>query len=290
VKFLVDQLKFIGLNDREVRVFTALSTFGRMNMTKISSRAGLSRTTVDAIVRRLVGQGFITCERVGGHFEYSVQLDEVAQKLEWLLQRLRPVALAAESSTPAAAVPVVQAVQLTNVGELPEHPSLGAAVSPETSIQGHEALDELVHDMFQAHRGDRATLLVATLLTGEKRYERFAHCLTRARDSSVLLEVLATTDVARSLSLHAPGILRLLPEYDIRLNFLPPSFCIEHTDILAFRDRVLVVDHRVEAVESIDSARVVATINHLLRVSREAGWGMDLRMWLESVVAAEGAQ
>ncbi len=87
--FVLDQLKFLGLNKNEVQVFTAIATFGRMNMTKISSYSNLPRTTVDAIVRRLVKQGLVFKKRIGKHNEYYVDLNEMANKLNWIEKRLR---------------------------------------------------------------------------------------------------------------------------------------------------------------------------------------------------------
>lgn len=270
MEFLVDQLHFLGLNEKEIKVFTVLSTFGRMNMTKISSRAGIARTTVDAIVRRLLEQGLVVQERVGGHFEYVVQLEKVADTLDWIEQRLRPAEGLDDTDTKERA-PAVQDHDVPLSG----------------TIVGHAQLHATVGDAFSAHTGERVMMLVAALVQGDKRMERLEHCLVHAREAHVRLEMLTTTNVSETLSAYARELLALLSTYDLRLNFLPPSFCIDYTDVIAFRDLVLVIDHHSDTVERITQTRSVAAMNHLLRVAREAGWGMDIRMWLEGIISSQ---
>lgn len=280
--FLVDQFKFLGLNDKEVRVFTVLATFGRMNMTKISSRAGLSRTTVDAIVRRLVDQKLVEKERVGGHQEYSVKLLDVADNLGQLEKRLRTT-----SSTGSLSVEQEKSTPLTKPASEYATPTFSCDIA--TVFCGHDSMHPMIEQAFHAHAGERATMLVAALSTSKERMMRFEHCVSHARDAQIKLEILTTTDVSKGLSEYARQVLTFLADYDLRLNFLPPSFCFEQVDLVAFRDLVIVVDHKADVAERVESTRVVALTNHLLRVARESGWGMDIRMWLEGVIASQHA-
>ncbi|MBP9750159.1 MAG: MarR family transcriptional regulator [Candidatus Pacebacteria bacterium] len=282
MSFLVDQFRFLGLNDKEVRVFTVLATFGRMNMTKISSRAGLSRTTVDAIVRRLVEQKLVEKERVGGHQEYSVKLVDVADNLVRLEKRLRTTSTT--NSVPLEEGTKTQLTQTTFDSATPAF-----SCDPATVFCGHDSMHPMIQEAFHAHAGERVTMLVAALSTSKERMTRFEHCVSHARDAQIKLELLTTTDVSKGLSEYARQVLTFLADYDLRLNFLPPSFCFEQVDLVAFRDLVIVVDHKADVSEKVESARVVALINHLLRVAREAGWGMDIRMWLEGVIASQRA-
>lgn len=284
--FLVDQLRFLGLSNKEVRVFTALSTFGRMNVSKTAKRAGLPRTTVDYILKGLTEQGVVLKERVGGHFEYSVQLEKVADTLDSIEKRLRPGCAPeerrVESETDAGA-----AHDQGMVPALPQsEPDPQLVDGPLT----HEMLHEVAEHEFAVHEGERVTMLTAQLVSSEKRMERFEHCLVHARQAGVKLEMLTTTEVAGHLSQYTAEILALLTAYDLRMNFLPPSFCIEQTDVVAFRDVVLIVDHHAEAIERITGMREVALIKHLLHVAREAGWGMDMKTWLEGVLASQEQQ
>jgi DNA-binding Lrp family transcriptional regulator len=266
MEFLVDQFKFLGLNDREIKVFTTLATFGRMNMTKISSRSGLSRTTVDAIVRRLVVQGLVTQERVGGHQEYSVKLKELAERLDWIEKRLHPESLV--KGTDASSVCL---------------PSTGI----EQEMCGHEGIHTVVAETFVQHARERVVMLLSTMAVTEERMRRFEHCVGFARHAEVKLEILTTTDVANSLSVYAKEILALLSVYDLKLHFLPPSFCFEHVDVVAFRDTVLLINQRADTVEQATSVHTVLAFNHLLRVAREVGWSMDMKMWVEGLIASQ---
>lgn len=277
--FVIDQFKFLGLNDNEVRVFTALATFGRMNMTKISSRSNLSRTTVDAIVRRLVEQGLVQQNRVGGHQEYVVDIAAVADNLRALEKRLRTIPSEGEC-VPRAADSCCSDVS-SEKGRSP------ASSEAAGIFCGHESMHPMIERAFHAHADERAVMLVSALSSSKDRMMRFEHCVAHARNARIKLELLTTTDVSKGLSEFAQQALTFLAGYDLRLNFLPPSFCFEQVDLVAFRDLVIAVDHKEDVAERVESPRVVALVNHLLRVAREAGWGMDIRMWLEGVVASK---
>lgn len=279
--FLVDQLRFLGLSDKEVRVFTALSTFGRMNVSKTAKRAGLPRTTVDYILKGLSEQGVVLQERVGGHFEYSVQLEKVADTLDSIERRLRPGCVPGERA--------VGEPYSKGGAKDAASPSLNTETNPQLvdGFANHDMLHEVAEYEFSSHEGERVIMLTAQLVSSQKRMERFEHCLVRARQAHIKLEMLTTTEVAANLSEYATEILALLTAYDLRLNFLPRSFCIEQTDVVAFRDVVLIVDHHADVIERIAGMREVALIQHLLHVAREAGWGMDMKMWLEGVLASK---
>ncbi len=276
--FIVDQFKLLGFNDNEVRVFTTLATFGRMNMTKIASRSNLSRTTVDAIIRRLVLQELVKQERVGGHQEYFVDLSAVADNLRALGDRLRTLPKGDECTVETEA----QQIHDSNTVSVATRSSEAAGI-----FCGHESMHPMIERAFLTHAGERAVMLVSSLSTSKDRMMRFEHCVSHARNARIKLELLTTTDVSKGLSQFAHQALTFLAGYDLRLNFLPPSFCFEKVDLVAFRDLVILVDHEADVAECVESARVVALFNHLLRVAREAGWGMDIRMWLEGVVASQ---
>jgi predicted DNA-binding transcriptional regulator len=281
--FLIDQFRFLGLNDNEVRVFTALSTFGQMNVTTIAKRAALPRTTVNSMMPRLVEQGLVNKVDVGKHHEYAVALADVADRLDQLEQRFRPTAREGRggpATGPQACDDAGQrTVEIAGAAQ-------GGPGSASDLTEGHELMHELVARAFEAHHGERAMVLIAALATPEARMQRLKHCLAAARAADMKLEMLTTTNVTAALSSYARELTALLGSYDLRLDFLPPAFCIERTDVVAFRDLVVVIDHSTDVAERIESAQAVAVIDHLLRVAREAGWGMDMSMWLEGVSRA----
>jgi predicted DNA-binding transcriptional regulator len=261
--FLFDQMRLLGLNDREVRVFTTLSTLGRMKMSKISSSSGISRTTVDAVVRRLVTQGLISKVRIGGHYEYVVTLDEVAERLRLLGHKLRPE---------------------TEVQHTPQNGVVKKIHRKVEAPSNHEGVHADIEKIFVSHAGDRATLLLSTATSDNERKSRFEHCINYARASHIILTVLTTTDVSKSLSHYAQEILALLTAYDVQIVFLPPSFCFEHIDVLSFRDIVLTLNQTTNELETTDEVHTVLVINHLLRVAKEVGWHIDMRIWLENML------
>lgn len=90
MQFVIDQLKLLGLNEREIKIFTTLVAFGQMGMSNIARKANLPRTTVDAAVKRLVEQGLIEVFHVKRHKEYAVDLTKVTKKLTELNLNLDP--------------------------------------------------------------------------------------------------------------------------------------------------------------------------------------------------------
>lgn len=247
MEFLVNQFKFLGLNDKEVRVFTALSTFGRMNMTKLSSRARLSRTTVDAIVRRLVAQGLVTQERVLGHYEYAVKLDEVADKLGWIEQRLRPNNSGSTSARPTSNV----------AQDAEKHPS--SSTNLETA--------------FHTHPKERATLLVAGNVPHTQSEQFIQNCVSHSNESGTKLDILVSSHVWKCLSVETR---ELFTTHTPRVCTLPTSCCLEHINMVAFRDLIITLDQHSHILESIESPVTIGIIQHFLRSIRELGWNCNL--------------
>lgn len=55
----IKNLELIGLRKREIKVLTTLHIFGPLSITQLGAKSNLSRTTVDAIVRRLHERSFV---------------------------------------------------------------------------------------------------------------------------------------------------------------------------------------------------------------------------------------
>lgn len=251
--FVTEQLALLGLNEREVRVFTALATFGRMNMSKIAGRAGLPRTTVDYIVRGMVDQGLVTREMVGGRQEYAVVLTDVADRLDTLEQRLRPQDGAEQGTKDDEKIVTC------------------------TPLDAHARVEQA----FVNHDGDRVSILLGELATNAERVVALEHYLTYARRSSAKLEVLTSMNVANTMSAYAKDLLFLISSRTVWLSLLPPSFCLEGVDMLVFRDEVLAIDHRKQRLERITGGLGIEAIKHLLFVARETAWNVDTRTFLE---------
>ncbi|KKS30037.1 MAG: hypothetical protein UU89_C0015G0012 [Parcubacteria group bacterium GW2011_GWC2_42_11] len=257
--FVVDQFRFLGLNTREIRVFTVISTFGKMNMTKISSRSQLPRTTVDAIVRRLLKQGLISKEKMSGHFEYFVQPTEVADKLDLLEQKLRP-------KKPSEKQKVAENEQ---------------KFIDEKNVTGVNYID-LLDNAFQNHRGDRVRLMLSHVQReGEKScVERLQMYTKLAVENQIKFDVLMSpriADVVRGKK-HLFEIYQV--PLDVRLNIVPAFYSIMEHDVCMFRDTVMLIHPHKNITEKIDSLTHVDLCNHLLTVASEVGWSVDLATWL----------
>ncbi len=258
--FVVDQLKFLGLNDREVQVFTAISTFGRMKMTKIASRASLPRTTVDAVVHRLLKQGLISKEKVQGHYEYSVILDEVADKLDWIEKRLRPSSNQDQEDK--------KKIEKRNIEN-----------DEKNVIIGNVRND--IFNSMHVHSGDRVRLMLSY---GHGELEdivnRFAMYTELAIKNNLIFEILLCSKVAdalhnRKIKIFAPDNVNA-----IRLNIVPATYCIAQADLLVFRDGVLIVNPEKETTEKIEHKMIVEINKHLIDVACETGWSVNLVAWL----------
>lgn len=256
--FLVDRLKFLGLNGREIRVFTMLSTFGRMNMTKTASRAGLPRTTVDAVIRRLVEQGLIVRERVDNHFEYSVQLNSVADTLGWIEDRLRPKDTKDFGGTISS---------LKNDDKIVK------------SYIKKECLD--VESAFKERAGDRVRVLLARTPDGlADAKSRFMEYTRNATETNTKLEILACSQVADAIQNADERYMRPMDKNLIRLNVVPSSYCRSGSDILVFPDRVLMRSIRDGKVAGVMTPEVVEAMKHLLEIACETGWSINLAAWI----------
>jgi sugar-specific transcriptional regulator TrmB len=251
--FVTEQLQLLGLNEREVKVFTTLAALGKMSMTTLASRAGLPRTTVDYIVRGLIDQGIVTREPAGKRFVYTVAVDDIADRLDDLEQKLR----VNREATPH------------------EHNDENFVVSCAGDIHSD------IKDAFRAHEGERASLLLAHLSEGSERMLSLEHYLTFARRYGLKLEVLTNTAVTDTISAYARDLLFLVSSYEVRLNILPKAFCIEGIDMIVFRDEVLAVHHPNGQLEKITGRLSLEAIKHLVLVARETAWSVDTNLFLE---------
>ena len=255
--FVVDKLQFLGLNEREVKVFTSLSTFGRMNMTKIATRADVPRTTVDAIVRRLLKQGLISKEKVRGHNEYFVNTEEVANTLDWIEKRFRP--------NKEDEIKPEKEVEIYNDDEKNVIKSVG---------------NEALKNISEMHSGDRVKLLFSRghddMEECVLRFSKYAHL---AISNDMKLEVLISSHVADSLV--GQGNIPIPPSADmIRLNIVPASYGIAPQDMFIFRDSMLLISTHNENREHVTQGTIVDLSKHLIEIACETGWSVDLVAWM----------
>jgi predicted transcriptional regulator len=253
--FVVDQLAFLGLNEREVRVFTTLCTFGRSNMTTLAARSGLPRTTVDAIVRRMVKQGIVHQVLVKGHHEYEVVLDELTRQLGTLQQKL---------STKQASK--------NNTLEINDEKNV-------VKVSRIVTQDE-VRAKFLKHHGERATLCISEDADQERRMSSLLTLITLTREANLRCEILLTTDLAHALLPARSDIKEALKGFDVRLTLLPATFSLPNTDLCSFCDEVILLRRGHAEHSVIHDLDAVDAIDRLLFIARESGWAMDARTWL----------
>ncbi len=236
--FVIDQLTLLGLNGREVRVFTALATFGQMNMTMLAARAGLPRTTVDAIVRRLLTQGLLVSKKVIGHTEYYVELSDVSHKLDSLIKKISPTAVQKNDEI----IVNKQSVDFNNLKNL---------------------------EIFEESDGSRVGILQSRYTTPE----RLVGYVTRAIARQCVIDLFAHKQALEGLCEILPrGSL-----VSTRHSFyrIPTMHCSTHADIILFHNKVCFLDPTHEDVESTQSGNVIAAIRNYMNVIKESGWRMD---------------
>jgi len=254
MNFLVDQLRLLGLNDKETRVFTALATFGRMNMTKLAARSGLARTTVDAIVRRLCTQGLFVREKVRGHYEYRVVLPELVGRLDVLRTKLQP-------DTEAA-----------------ENPTVAARTAEVAKAQAHSFdLDGLL----EKYTGDRVRgLIVRTEQNAQATLERFVALQAVAARHALRLETLVCRALLRNnkeaLRERLQGVV-LSGQF---AHVVPEAYCAGAHDMLVMRDSGILLDPVQGSITHVQDGDVVRSMNHLFAMASETGWRVDLADWI----------
>lgn len=104
-------LESLGLNQREITVYTTLTVFGKLSITKLAGRSRLPRTTVDAIVRRLAERGFVKKVRVGKRFLWEAQdLTKLKSKTNVAFEAIQ------SQIDPHFAGPVIESIDAGTVG------------------------------------------------------------------------------------------------------------------------------------------------------------------------------
>jgi len=249
--FIVDKFTLLGLNEREIKVFTALATFGRMNMTKIASRSQLPRTTVDAIVRRLLKQGLISEEKVRGHLEYVMNPEDVANKLDWVEKRLRP----------------------KNKDNLVKN--------DDKNVISKAGFETIERELFQ-HAGERVKLLFSheygDVYLCVDRLVQYIRLSVKAGSKLEILLSIATADALRG---KGGDILIPQDKNAVRLNVVPASYGTVSTDMFIFRDVLLLGSPTTGVVEKIQHREIVEASKHLLNVACETGWSVNLVAWFD---------
>jgi predicted DNA-binding transcriptional regulator len=261
MQFLTDQLQFLGLKENEIRVFTALATFGQMNVAGIARKSGVVRSTVVGLLPRLCEQGVVEQIIIGKHYEYTVNLENVANRLDWLERRLREKRID-DNATMEQGEDVENAVPQENIVE-----------------QGDSAN---IPEAFARHAGTRMQLLLV-----RDGAETLEHTLTRAEAYTTLI----TQHALQAVLITCPTIAEHLqkglstahiPEvaHHLRLHVVPQAHCATQHDIIAFHDTVLlrnIHDHTVHGVTQHDA---VEAYNHLLRIARGVGWSVSVKEWV----------
>lgn len=247
--FVVDQLSLLGLNENEVRVFTALATFGQMNITTIAGRSGLPRTTVDAIVRRLVDQGVVSREKVVKHWEYAVGTSELAEKLDALEKKL----LGTGSREP-----------------------LG--MNDENIVVPTYQIGQVLEDV-QAREAERGTVLL-----GEGAYAREIglQVSRTGLEAGVLLDLVLHREAETLLKENLKGVAGASQGTPTEVTYLPGNLMHDTATMVLLRDVVYIFGGEVFHVER--HFRTVDMFHFLLHAARESGYTIDLQTHLKTGV------
>lgn len=247
MEFVTDQLKLIGLNEREIRVFTALATFGRMNMTKLAGRSQVARTTADAIIRRLLEQGVVKRQEVGKHYEYTVDLEDVAQRLDALEDKLAP--------------------------------TKDLDYDEKNVKSGGHYVDSLQN--LEAHTGERCTYFASGQMCIF--LEEYRHIVCSGLFADL---VIGSRDVEH-LNAYAYELVPHLPETPIMLIVLPQSFLSDAPRFLLLRSGLFLYDDATKMFSVHTDSNLLHSWSRLLSAVRESGWMTDLRTHLDGMIEVE---
>jgi predicted transcriptional regulator len=251
VSFLIDKLNFLGLNEREIKVFTTLSTFGRMKMTKIASRSGLPRTTVDAVIRRLITQGLVFQETIGKHFEYSVGAEAIADTLNLIEKGFRP--------------------RMTNFVESRNNDENNVNVLLTTGDS------DCIKSSFDERRGDRTRVLLARTREGlQNAVDRFLEYVTHAAHTGTVLEILTCSHVADEIQRVGVRDVSWTDPNLIRISIVPGAYCQTIADTVVFPDRIILRNIEGDGLTLIHEPHIVEILKHLVEIACESGWSVNL--------------
>lgn len=107
----IKNLELIGLRTREIKVLTTLHVFGPLSITQIGRRSKLSRTTVDAIVRRLHERGLVRRMPKGKRYLWkATNVDKVKHRTDTAFDAIQ------SQIDPSFIGPVLEQIDAKDVG------------------------------------------------------------------------------------------------------------------------------------------------------------------------------
>jgi len=267
MQFLTDQLQFLGLKENEIRVFTALATFGQMKISGIVRKSGVARSTIVGMLPRMLEQGVVREVIVQKHYEYTVNLEEVANKLDWLEQRLRNKRL-------DDTAPTEEGADATTTNTTKEQGGVATREAPSATAS--------IAETFVQYAGTRMQLLLA-----RDDAETLEHTLTRAEEYLSYI----TKNNMQAVLITCPTIAEYLQKglsqdalpteaHRVRIHVVPQAHCATEYDIIAFHGTVLLCGIHNHTITALATPAAVETYNHLLRVARGVGWSVSAKEWV----------
>lgn len=238
--FVTDQLSLLGLNTREVRVFTALATFGPQKVSKVAARSGMPRTTADYILRSLVKQGIVTREKLKGRHQYRVDLNDVSLRLDALKERL---------GTPETQV--------------------NARSNEKTVTTSDEKID--VATLAKQYAGDRISILLGDVADTGVRLDVLRAYVAAAAGCDVRAELFMSTHTSRLMREYSD----LLHEtaWMARTSLLVlPRFFLDGIDVFLVRDAAYALRVGDATAEVVRGTHSLEAYKALVISAREAGW------------------
>jgi predicted transcriptional regulator len=111
VEDFIKNLELIGLRKREIKVLTTLHIFGPLSVTQLGLRSKLSRTTVDAIVRRLHERGLVRRVPKGKrHLWKATNVDKVKNRTDTAFDAIQ------KQIDPGFVGPVLESIDARDIG------------------------------------------------------------------------------------------------------------------------------------------------------------------------------
>jgi sugar-specific transcriptional regulator TrmB len=262
MQLYVDQLEFLGLSSKEARLFATLSTFGQSTLAQVAKKSGVPRSTSEYTLKKLVEQGVVRKVEVGKHYEYVVDMDAVADRLDRIEQRLR-------------------SGEKSSVGPIETEHVVSVAEESESIVEFKDvsAVDRSVAEVFSSHSGDRVQMLLGQGATGQKEVlDRLIVYLHEAVRTSTRLEVLLCMPLATLI--RDDTQVPLVRDADLlRFNIVPASYCMSETDVLVFPDTALLRHTSTHTVLYEKNHYTVESLKHLLAIACETGWSVNVVAW-----------
>jgi len=256
VKIWTKQQRLIlGLSDKEIKILGVLESEEKLNTVTVAERSNAPRITTRRILQRLVDRGLVVRAKRG-------------RSVWWTL--VSPAKFESKVATifKDSGVFLTSHIGLSEVGSL-------------TIYRGVEEMIESNRNMLIAHPGERVLAIEPSGL-----WKYFAkidpvpiHQLNLLlKEKQILIEIVAEEGFDQILTDSVDtGVGQSFLSLAVDIKVVPPGTLDSATEVLIFRDRLLLMDWAHLVAVEIKNPSTLRVIRAMFRTLQSSGWEYDIK-------------